>query len=157
MEQNEIRNLQHQIVQEAAAMLRMTSTAEITESERAINLIGEAWSLPAEDTLEELDLLRRERDAARKIEAGEAVERPLSETEVMNNATGMETLEMVWGLFETSLRLDSYDKRGALFDMAQYLAMALNLEDNIIKAEDEDNAECLEEEPGAPAEGEPEA
>lgn len=157
MEQNEVRNLQHQIVREAAAMLRMTSGADITESERAINLIGEAWSLPAEDTLEELDLLRQERDAARKIEAGEAAERPLAETEVMNNATGMEILEMVWGLFETALRLDSYDKRGALFDMAQYLAMALNLEDNIIRARDEEGAELPEEEPGAPAEGEPEA
>ena len=37
------------------------------------------------------------------------------------NASGAETLECIWNLFEMSLRLRSEEKRTALYEMARWL------------------------------------
>ncbi len=53
----------------------------------------------------------------------------LPETELPMNATGAETLENVWALFETATRLDTRREREALFDLAGELAECQNLAD----------------------------
>ena len=53
------------------------------------------------------------------------------------NASGTETLERIWGLFETSLRLRSEEKRTALYKMARWLEESQNLEDWIVKTQEE--------------------
>ena len=57
------------------------------------------------------------------------------------NASGTETLERIWGLFETSLRLRSEKKRTALYKMARWLEESQNLEDWIMKTQGEQLAE----------------
>lgn len=53
----------------------------------------------------------------------------LPETELPMNATGAETLENVWALFETATRLDTRREREALFDLAGELAECQSLAD----------------------------
>ena len=53
----------------------------------------------------------------------------LLESELPMNATGAETLENVWALFETATRLDTRREREALFDLAGELAECQNLAD----------------------------
>ena len=49
------------------------------------------------------------------------------------NATGMETLDNVWDLFETAVQTDSREQRTALFNLASELAECQNLLDWIEK------------------------
>ena len=76
--------------------------------EDAVTLIGKAWGLPAEATAENLGLIQREKDVLRRIAAGENVNHILPEEELPMNASGMETLDNVWDLFETAVRLDNW-------------------------------------------------
>ena len=96
-------------------------------------MIGRAWSLPAEVTAENLSLIRREKDALRRIAAGESACHVLPKQELPMNATGMETLDNVWDLFETAAQLDSREQRMALFNLANELAECQNLLDWIEK------------------------
>lgn len=105
----------------------------VAHYEKAVTLIGKAWSLPAEATMENLGLIQRERDALRRIAVGENASHVLPEQELPMNATGMETLDNVWDLFETSVRLDSGAQRAALFKLANELAECQNLLDWIEK------------------------
>lgn len=49
------------------------------------------------------------------------------------NASGMETLDNVWDLFETAVRLDNWEQRAAMFKLADELAECQNLLDWIEK------------------------
>ena len=53
------------------------------------------------------------------------------------NATGMETLDSIWDLFETSLRTKSAEDRTVLYTMARTLEETQNLLDWIEKTEAE--------------------
>src|SRR5574344_1819048 len=90
--------------------------------EEAVTLIGKAWGLPAEATAENLGLIQREKDVLRRIAAGENVNHILPEEELPMNASGMETLDSVWDLFETAVRLDNWEQRAAMFKLADELA-----------------------------------
>ena len=101
--------------------------------EEAVTLIGKAWGLPAEATAENLGLIQREKDVLRRIAAGENVNHILPEEELPRNASGMETLDNVWDLFETAVRLDNWEQRAAMFKLADELAECQNLLDWIEK------------------------
>lgn len=105
----------------------------VAHYEEAVTMIGRAWSLPAEVTAENLSLIRREKDALRRIAAGESACHVLPKQELPMNATGMETLDNVWDLFETAAQLDSREQRMALFNLASELAECQNLLDWIEK------------------------
>ena len=109
------------------------ASVSVAHYEEAVTLIGKAWSLPAEVTTENLGLIQQERDVLRRITAGEDASHVLPEQELPMNATGMETLDNVWDLFETSTRLDSVEQRTALFKLANELAECQNLLDWIEK------------------------
>lgn len=109
------------------------ASVSVAHYEEAVTLIGKAWSLPAEVTTENLGLIQQERDVLRRITAGEDASHVLPEQELPMNATGMETLDNVWDLFETSTRLDSVAQRTALFKLANELAECQNLLDWIEK------------------------
>lgn len=68
---------------------------------------------------------------------GKNAEHVLPESELPMQATGAETLDNIWDLFETSLHLDSMEKRTALFQMAHTLEESQNLLD-WIKLTDEE-------------------
>ena len=62
---------------------------------------------------------------------------PLPESELPMNASGMETLDNVCGLFETAIQLESRDHREALFRLASKLMETQNLLDWIEKTPEE--------------------
>ena len=101
--------------------------------EEAVTLIGKAWGLPAEATAENLDLIQREKDVLRRIAAGEDASHVLPEEELTMNASGMETLDNVWDLFETAVQMDRREQRTAMFKLANELSECQNLLDWIEK------------------------
>ena len=56
------------------------------------------------------------------------------------NASGLETLDNIWDLFETTLRADSAYARTRLFEMAKWLEESQNLLDWIEKTDEEKQA-----------------
>ncbi len=105
----------------------------VAHFEEAIKLIGTAWSLPAETTRGNLAMLEQEREILQKLNVGEKAAHVLPEQELPMNATGLETLDNVWDLFETATRLNSQEQRTALFNLANELAECQNLLDWIEK------------------------
>ena len=105
----------------------------VAHFEEAVTLIGKVWSLPAEDTTENLGLIQREKEVLHRIASGEEVDHVLLEPDLPMNATGMETLDNVWDLFETAVQMDSREQRTAMFRLANELAECQNLLDWIEK------------------------
>ena len=97
-----------------------------------IELIGEAWDIPAEEQRELLGLLEEEQASLRSGKG-----HVLLEEELPMNASGMETLDNVCGLFETAVQLESRDHREALFRLASKLMETQNLLDWIEKTPEE--------------------
>ena len=64
----------------------------------------------------------------------------LPEEELPMNASGLETLDNIWDLFETTLRADSAYARTCLFEMAKWLEESQNLLDWIEKTPAEKQA-----------------
>lgn len=104
------RDLQYRITKEALAMLVIHgSAAETKDYERAIILIGSAWGLDPQNAVSHLELITREKEAARGTAEPEETRHVLPESELPMNASGMETLDNVCGLFETAIQLESRD------------------------------------------------
>lgn len=132
------RDLQYRITKEALAMLVIHgSAAETKDYERAIILIGSAWGLDPQNAVSHLELITREKEAARGTAEPEETRHVLPESELPMNASGMETLDNVCGLFETAIQLESRDHREALFRLASKLMETQNLLDWIEKTPEE--------------------
>ena len=124
------------LAKDALALLMLHEELDVRLHRECIELIGEAWDIPAEEQREPLALLEEEQASLRTGEG-----HVLLEEELPMNASGTETLERIWGLFETSLRLRSEKKRTALYEMARWLEESQNLEDWIMKTQGEQLAE----------------
>ena len=124
------------LAKDALALLMLHEELDVRLHRECIDLIGEAWDIPAEEQREPLALLEEEQVSLRTGEG-----HVLLEEELPMNASGTETLERIWGLFETSLRLRSEKKRTALYEMARWLEESQNLEDWIMKTQGEQLAE----------------
>ena len=132
------RDLQYRITKEALAMLVIHgSAAETDDYERAIILIGSAWGLDPQNAVSHLELITREKDAVRGTAEPEETCHVLPERELPMNASGMDTLDNVCGLFETAIQLESRDHREAIFRLASELMETQNLLDWIEKTPEE--------------------
>ena len=132
------RDLQYRITKEALAMLVIHgSAAETKDYERAIILTGTAWGLDPKCAAEQLELITREKDVLCGAIEPEETRHVLPESELPMNASGMETLDNVCGLFETAIQLESRDHREALFRLASKLMETQNLLDWIEKTPEE--------------------
>lgn len=130
--------LQENLAKEAVAMLVIHGESiSVRNYETCITLIGKAWNVPAEDTEKQFNLIDEENGVVSGAEDYRAAIHVLPESELPMNATGTETLDNIWGLFETSLRLDTEDERMALFHMARELEECQNLLDWIEKSPSE--------------------
>ena len=131
------RKLQERVAKEAIALLTLSGTpADTAKHEQAVSLSGKVWDIPEEETKKWLDAIARERVCA---ETG-SEEHVYPEGELPIIASGMETLDAVWDLFETSIHLNGEQERTALFDLANELAEAQNLLDWIEKTPAEKDA-----------------
>jgi len=143
------KEFQEQITKEAIALMVIhgegvseagkEENVSVARFEEAVTLIGEAWNLPVEVTAEKLDLIQRERNAVHKIAAGEDASHVLPEWKLPMNPTGLETLDNIWDLFETTTRLDSEKQRAVLFKLAGNLADLHDLLGWIEKTPEEDD------------------
>ena len=136
MTKENAKELQVDLAKDALALLMLHEELDVRLHRECIELIGEAWDIPAEEQREPLALLEEEQVSLRTGEG-----HVLLEEELPMNASGTETLERIWGLFETSLRLRSEKKRTALYEMARWLEESQNLEDWIMKTQGEQLAE----------------
>ena len=136
MTKENAKELQMDLAKDALALLMLHEELDVRLHRECIELIGEAWDIPAEEQREPLALLEEEQVSLRTGEG-----HVLLEEELPMNASGTETLERIWGLFETSLRLRSEKKRTALYEMARWLEESQNLEDWIMKTQGEQLAE----------------
>ena len=128
MDQTRARELQEKLALEAAAMLSLAgSGAETAPYEQAVSLIGKAWRLTAEETSEQLALIEQEKAVMGRIENGESAEH--IRQELLLNWSGLESIEVLEGLFETSTLLETAPERRSLFDMAMLLIETQNLLD----------------------------
>ena len=126
--------LQMNIAKEGLALLMFHPSFNVQPHRECIFLIGTAWDIPVGDTQEVISLLDRELDAIRAAGEGGTVAHVLPEDELPMNATGLETLDNIWDLFETSLRMDSMQARTKMFEMAKCLEDSQNLLDWIVQA-----------------------
>ena len=129
--------LQMRLAKEALAMLVIHPTFDVQLYRESIMEIGEAWELPADATLEALALIEHERLAIQKAGEGGVVQHILLEEELPMHATGTETLDNVWDLFETALHTENLRERMKLFEMAKWLEESQNLLDWIEKTDEE--------------------
>ena len=136
MTKENAKELQVDLTKDALVLLTLHGELDARLHRECIELIGEAWDIPAEEQREPLALLEEEQVSLRTGEG-----HVLLEEELPMNASGTETLERIWGLFETSLRLRSEKKRTALYEMARWLEESQNLEDWIMKTQGEQLAE----------------
>ena len=123
------KDLQMNIAKEGLALLILHPTCDVQLYRECIFLIGTAWDIPVGDTQEVISLLDCELDAIRAAGEGGTVAHVLPEDELPMNATGLETLDNIWDLFETSLRMDSIQARTKMFEMAKWLEESQNLLD----------------------------
>ncbi|WP_312643112.1 hypothetical protein [Hydrogenoanaerobacterium sp.] len=139
MDQMRAQKLQKQLAKEAIAMLSLGGNAADTGThEQTITLMEKAWRLPAEETQRLLGFIQQEKEVIQRLNAGEDVPHiDIDNEDVLENWTGLETLEALEDLFETSLHLDSYAERRVMFDMADILRECQNLLDwiTLTKAE----------------------
>ena len=136
MTKENAKELQMDLAKDALALLMLHGELDVQLHRECIELIGEAWDISAEEQREPLALLEEEQAVLRTGEG-----HVLPEEELPMNASGTETLERIWGLFETSQRLRSEEKRTALYEMARWLEESQNLEDWIVKTQEEQLAE----------------
>ncbi len=134
------KDLQMNIAKEGLALLMFHPSFNVQPHRECIFLIGTAWDIPVGDTQEVISLLDRELDAIRAAGEGGTVAHVLPEDELPMNATGLETLDNIWDLFETSLRMDSMQARTKMFEMAKWLEESQNLLDWIVQAPKEKQA-----------------
>ena len=134
------KELQMNIAKEGLALLVLHPTADVQLHRECISHIGTVWGIPTSDTQEVASLLEREQAAI--LAAGESgtVTHVLPEEELPMNASGLETLDNIWDLFETTLRADSAYARTCLFEMAKWLEESQNLLDWIEKTPAEKQA-----------------
>ena len=133
MTKENAKELQMDLAKDALALLMLHEELDVRLHRECIELIGEAWDIPAEEQRKPLALLEEEQAVLRTGEG-----HVLLEEELPMNASGTETLERIW---ETSLRLRSEKKRTALYEMARWLEESQNLEDWIMKTQGEQLAE----------------
>ena len=61
----------------------------------------------------------------------------MEEKDLPINASGLQTLDNIWGLFETAVKLNSADGRREMYALARELSECQNLTDWIIKSQTE--------------------
>ena len=124
MTRNNAQGLQAAISKEAIALLTLFGTdAEVQHYKEAIRLIQKAWEIPDADTQPWVDAIDRERTFAEQNSPEK--ELPILETEE-------KTLDNIWRLFKTAIRLPEYTERNTIFNLAVELSQIHNLPDQMI-------------------------
>lgn len=129
MTRNNAQGLQAAISKEAIALLTLFGTdAEVQHYKEAIRLIQKAWEIPDADTQPWVDAIDRERTFAEQ----NSPEHVFPEEELPILETEEKTLDNIWRLFKTAIRLPEYTERNTIFNLAVELSQIHNLPDQMI-------------------------
>ena len=138
MKAKQVCKLQENLAKEAIAYLMLYGTAvDVTPYRKAVTQVGMAWGLPIPDTQRWLDLIRQEEIAVAQAANPEKVNHVMEEKDLPINASGLQTLDNIWGLFETAVELNSAAGRREMYALARELSECQNLTDWIIKSQTE--------------------
>ena len=96
----------------------------IIKLETAVGLIAKAWKLPQETLQSSIDLIQRQKQNILSG-SGEGV---LPPDEDLESYDGPMIVELLWGLFETAVKLQNAQDRAAIHDLAILMADSLSLD-----------------------------
>ena len=102
-----------------------TNDPGIPKMEAALGLIAKAWGLPHEVLQKDLDLIQRQKQYILSGGTGEA----LPANESFEPYNGPVIVELLWGLFETAVKLEDVQERAAIHELALTMADLLSLDD----------------------------
>ena len=115
--------LLRQVTEEAVNALALGGPDKIGDEapmEAGVMLIAKAWGLLQAS----LDLLAKERQLLRS-ESGEDA---LPDSELLEPYDGRMIVELLWGLFETAIKLEDAQDRAAMHNLALLMAESLSLD-----------------------------
>lgn len=101
---------------------------DIAPLESALPLTAKAWKLPEALLKEKTDLLEHGKAQAA---AGEAVK---TEEPFLESYDGWEITSLLWGLFQTAVRLEDREERQILYDAAKLFEEALDYHSFLCRA-----------------------
>ena len=119
--------LLQQITEEAINALALGGPDKIGDEapmEAGVKLIAKAWEVPRESLQASLELIERERQLLRSGSSEDA----LPNSELLKPYDGKMIAELLWGLFETTARLEDAQDRAAMHKLALLMAESLNLD-----------------------------
>ena len=120
------KELQERIGLDALTQLTLLGTsADTGMQERCIRIVGETWNIPDAETQEWLDAITKERGYSES----DSPEHVRPEEELPVNLSGLETLNMIWDLFETAVQMDDLPDRQEMLDFAKWMEESQNLLD----------------------------
>lgn len=93
--------------------------------ESGVGLIAKAWVLPQELADNSLTLIKRQKELVKQG----CSETALPDEQLLEPYDGPMIAELIWGLFETAVRLDNAQDRTAVHQIAILLAEALSFDD----------------------------
>ena len=117
-----------QITTEAVNLLALGTQdkpADVSLLETGAALTVKAWGLPQE-LLESSTALIQHQKELLATASGKAA---LPDDQLLECYDGPMTAELIWGLFETAVRLDDAQDRAAIYQMALLLADALDFDE----------------------------
>lgn len=130
--------LQGNIAKEAIALLVIHGpSVDVTPYQKVVMLIGSVWGLPAASTQQRLDLISQEENAAAETANPAETVHAMERKDLPINASGIETMDNIWGLFETAVKLDNLNERREMYNLARELEECQNLLDWIAKNSEE--------------------
>ena len=108
-------DLQDVLALESLGLLtQFGSEIDVSLHEKVISLVGEAWQIPEDVTKSWLDMIAKEQDLP---EAG-STNHGCPHTKQPSNKTRAATLDKIWWLFETAVRLKQRNDREDVFRLA---------------------------------------
>ena len=97
----------------------------IIKLETAVGLIAKAWKLPQETLQSSIDLIQRQKQNILSG-SGEGVPPP---DEDLESYDGPMIVELLWGLFETAVKLEDAQDRTVIHETAVLIADSLSLDE----------------------------
>ena len=97
---------------------------DVAPLETGVDLIAKAWGLPQEIHQASVDLIQKEKELVRSGSR----EAALPGSELLEAYDGEMIVELLWGLFETAVKLDDALERAEMHKLAILMAEGLNLD-----------------------------
>ena len=116
-----------QVTREAINALELGGADRLRDAaplERGVDLIVKAWGLPQEIHQASVDLIQKEKELVRSGSR----EAALPDSEMLESYDGEMIVELLWGLFETAVKLDNAQERAEMHKLAILMAESLSLD-----------------------------